>query len=260
MSRVSLGIGAAVLFVFFLVVNAPARLLNYLLPEDQFIVQGLEGTLWQGAASRAMVATAPGYVHLGRLNWTLRPLSLLLFAPSLDIRSEWGAQTLSGRVTLRGGRSFGLRDFEAMGSADLLRQFAPVALTGTITAQLERFVLVDGLPTTASGRLVWQNAGWLSPQGPLPLGAYALEFEQAVGESLVGEVITIAGPVEAEGSIRLSEVDYALDLTVAGETPLEPQLQQALALVAQAVNNSYRIQLQGPLPGRDALPGDESTN
>ncbi len=260
MSRISLGIAAGLLFLLFLVINAPARLLNYVLPQDQFIIQGLEGTLWQGVASRTMVATERGYVHLGRLNWTLRPLSLLLFAPSLDIRSEWGAQTLSGRVTLRGSRSLGLRDFEALGSADLLRQLLPVALTGTISAQVERLLLVDGLPTTARGRLVWQNAGWVSPQGPLELGAYALEFEQAAGEPLLGDVITIDGPVEAEGSIRLTEVDYALDLTVHGEAPLDPQLQQALSLVAQADNNAYRIQVQGAMPEREAEAAAEPTN
>jgi general secretion pathway protein N len=246
-SRLSLGAVAALAFLLFLLIQAPARLLTRLLPTDQIIMQGLEGSLWDGSASRTLLATSAGYLHLGKVSWTLRPFSLLLFSPSLDIRSEWGDQTMAGRVTVRGSHRIGLRDFEANAPADLVRQFAPVELAGTLSARIQQLLLEDRVPVAAQGSLVWQNAGWRAPQGLMSLGAYAVDFSQSEGEPLVGEIITITGPVQAQGSVRLTTDSYELDLSVGGDAPLDPQLQQALSLLAQPENGSYRLLLEGAL-------------
>ncbi len=254
MSKLRLGAAGALLFVVLLAANAPARLLGYVVPDDQVLLQGLDGTVWNGTATRALLITGDGYLNLGRVDWTLQPLSLLLFSPSLDIDGEWGSQTLSGGVSLRGEGSIGLSDFEANLPAELLRRFLPAELAGSLSAQVEELLLVDWLPVRAAGRVVWQNATWLSVQGPMLLGSYALDFKQEKGQPLNGEVITISGPVLASGGIELNEDAYTLDVTIAGEQPLDPQLQQALALIAEPEDGTYRVQLQGSLPG---VEGDD---
>lgn len=245
MSRTAAGLVLALCFLVGLVTTAPARLLTLLLPADQAVLQGFEGTLWRGSASRCLLRTEAGYLHLGALEWSLDPLSLALFAPRLRLHSTWGAQTLAGELVVRGSQDLDLQAFEARLSADLVRQFAPMALAGTLSVQLQSLLLRDGLPYSGAGRLVWQNAGWQSPQGPLPLGSYALDFQQPPGEQLVGEVLTLSGPVRAQGTLRLQGREYALDILVSSQGSPNPQLEQALSLIATPGPEGHRVKLDG---------------
>ncbi len=104
MSRLTAIAAAVLLFVVFMVSRAPARLLTHLVSPDRLVLQGLEGTIWDGIANRALLVTDAGYLHLGRVTWDLHPLSLLLFSPSFDIDTEWGAQRWCvGEVVMRDG-------------------------------------------------------------------------------------------------------------------------------------------------------------
>jgi hypothetical protein len=247
MSRYLAGLVLALVFCVSLVASAPARLLGALLPGDQVTLQGFEGTLWRGSASRALVRTPAGYLHLGALDWSLHPLSLLLFAPRLTLDSAWGSQSFRGDIVLRGSGDLDLKDVEALVAADLLRQFAPVALGGNLSLQVGELLLRDALPVAGEGRLVWQGGSWQSPQGPLPLGTYVLDFRQATEQKMEGEVITISGPVTANGTVALEGIAYDIDVLVGSKRPLDPQLQQALSLIATPVGQEYRVQLQGDL-------------
>lgn len=245
MSR-TLGVAALVLLLLLcLLASAPARLLGLLLPSDQIVLGGFSGTLWRGRVSRCLVRAGPGYVHMGAVQWRLQPLSLLLFAPRLSLASRWGAQTLMAELVLQGQRDLSFADLEANFSADLVRQFVPLALAGTLSLQLEKLHLHDGLPKQAAGRLVWQNGVWLAPDGPLPLGSYSLDFTQDPDGPLLGSVVTLSGPVEASGELELAGRSYNVDIMVRGPDALDARLQQGLSLIAQPVGQAHRIKLDG---------------
>ena len=247
MKRWHLGGILALVMTIALIYLAPARLLAVLLPGEQVLLQGYQGTLWRGSASRALVQVGTGYLHLGTVRWRLHPLSLLLLSPRLDIESKWGTQLISGELALRGGRDLDLRDFSANIAADLVRQYAPITLDGTLAAQFSLLQLREGLPYSAAGRLVWQGGGWQSPSGMRPLGSYALEVEQPAGEPLSAQVLTLSGPVQAAGTVRLQDRNYQLDVLVSSTTAMDPQLQQALSLLAQPESGGYRIRMNGEL-------------
>lgn len=246
-SRIVKGLALVLVLLVCLLSTAPARLLGLLLPADQVIMQGFKGTIWRGSAGRCLVQAGPGYLHLGAVSWELQPLSLLLFAPRITLDSSWGTQTLATELVVRGAGAIDLHDLAANIPADLLRQYFPVTLSGLLSLQLEQLQLRDGLPEQGSGRLVWQQGVWLSPTGPVPLGSYALDFSQAPGAELVGQVMTLAGPVTAEGGLRLLDRRYAIDISVQGEGSLDTRLQQALSLVARPLGDGYRIKLEGEL-------------
>jgi len=245
MSRFAWGLVLALLLCVSLVVSAPARLLNLVLPSEQVLMQGFGGTLWRGNASRVLVRVGPGYLHLGAVRWSLDPLSLLMLAPRLTLGSVRGNQVISGDLVLRGQQDIDLHAFEAVVSADLLRQFAPLALTGALSAQLDNLQLRNGLPHSGSGRLVWQNGGWESPGGLLPLGTYALDFHQAPEELLQAQVVTLSGPVEAEGTVQLQNRDYKVDILVSSQVAMDAQLEQALSLIAAPEPEGYRVKFNG---------------
>ena len=244
-SRILRALALAVLLLLCLLATAPARLLGLVLPSEMVIMQGFSGTLWRGNASRCLVQTPAGFLHLGAVKWRLKPLSLMLFSPHLSLNSDWGSQTLNTELVLHGGQDVDLKALEATISADLLRQFAPVELAGVLQLQSEYLELRGGLPVEGKGRLVWLNGGWDSPTGPVPLGSYALDFSQSPDAALMGEVLTLAGEVNAQGSLELQDRSYDIDITVQSEAGLDGRLQQALSLVARPVENGFRILLNG---------------
>lgn len=247
MSRPLLAVGLVLLLLVTLIATAPARLVGLVLPADQVLMQGLTGTLWQGRAARCLVQVPGGYLHLGNVSWSLSPLSLLVLAPRLTLQSQWGVQGIAGQVTLRGERDLELADVDAFLPAELLRQFLPVELSGTLSLQARSLHISDGLPVAAEGRLVWQEAGWRAGPSLRPLGSYALDFGQLPGEALVGQVITLSGEVQAEGSVELDGRGYVVDVVLAGPGLADPQLAQALQLVATPREDDYRLLLRGEI-------------
>jgi general secretion pathway protein N len=245
MSRLLWAALLALLLFVYIVFSAPARLLHLVVPPDQLLMQGLSGTVWRGRASSVQLRLPQGFLHLGALQWSLHPLSLLTLAPHLTVRSDWGNQTFAGELILRGQRDLDVIDFEGQLDADLLRHFAPVALDGTFNLQLAEMKLRNGLPYSTDGRLTWQNGAWQSPQGLVALGAYALDFQQTAGEALRGEVNTLSGPLEASGSLELMDRHYEVKLLMGGEEELDPQLQNMLPLIASQEGEDYRINVEG---------------
>ncbi len=240
-------LGLTVVAVVVALLSAPARLIGLFVPTEQLLVTGFSGTVWNGSASRCLLAVPGGYLHLGAITWRLQPLSLVFMAPRLHLVSDWGRQQLAGDIIIRGDEDLSLSDFEARFSAGLLQQFAPISLSGEISAQVASLNFSSSMLAQAEGRLVWQRGAWLSPQGSLPLGSYALDFIQAEGDPLAGEVVTLVGPVTAEGRVGLDGNRYSLAIDIASEGAMHPALQQALSLMARPVDDGYRLELVGEL-------------
>jgi hypothetical protein len=138
-----------------------------------------------------------------------------------------------------------LFDIEAQLPAELLGQFAPVALQGNFTLELPGLSLRGGLPHAGSGRVVWQGATWRSPRGPVPLGSYALDFEQLPGEPLHADVLTLSGTLQAAGSVQLENRHYAVDIALSSDGNLDEQLKNMLSLIAVPQGDKFRIGMEG---------------
>lgn len=248
--KISRFVGAAALALLLfvtLVVSAPARLLHFFVPDEMVVLRGLTGTVWDGAASGVLVHLPQGYFHLGAVHWSLRPLSLLTLAPHLTVRSEWGRQTLDAEVIVHSAQDIDVFNLEAQLAANVLRRFAPVVVEGLFSLQAELLQVRDGMPNGGEGRLVWQNAGWNSPRGLVPLGTYALDFQQPENEALQGQVLTLSGPLQASGTLQLQQRHYEVDVLLHSEVELDAQVQQMLSLIAQPEDAGYRLNLAGDL-------------
>lgn len=231
-------------------VQAPARLLAWLLPAQQVLASGYAGSLWQGSVARVQVSTPAGPLHLGRVDWRLSPGSLLRLAPALALESAWGGQRLAGQLRLRGPRDWDLADLTITLDATLLRQLAPLELGGQLTASVALLEVRDGLPQRVdAGRLLWQGARWDSPRGPIALGSYVADVAQAGGGTLHGDVLTLQGPVQAAGELQWDGVGYSIDLRIDSEGAWDPLVEDSLALIATPENQGYRLRLSGALAG-----------
>ncbi|MEH6570821.1 MAG: type II secretion system protein N [Halioglobus sp.] len=243
------GIALFVILLVLLTVSAPARLLGQLVSSDVLVIHGFSGSLWRGAAAQCLVRVGHGYLNLGNVKWHLEPMTLLTLSPTIALESHWGAQNISGVLTLRDVEEIDIdiADLDATISAQLLRQYAPLQVEGDIALRAEHVNIRSGMPNSSKGQIVWRNAAWLSSLGSIPLGSYAVDFSQPQDEALIGEIVTISGAVAARGSIELRERDYAVDVFVEADSGLDDQLRQAMSLFAQPEADGYRIVLDGQL-------------
>ena len=61
-------------------------------------------------------------------------------------------------------------------------------------------------------------------------------------------MLTLAGPLRAEGSVGLDGRRYELDLTLSSAQAIDQQLQQGLSLLAAPLpGGGYRLRLDGEL-------------
>jgi len=241
MSRVATGVILGFVFIVALLVTAPARLLDGFIPADTLLLQGYSGTLWRGGASRALLATGSGYLHLGKVSWSLNPISLLTLTPSLHLKSSWGKQKINTELRLHSSKKIELSKLDALFSTQLLRQFLPLAVKGDISAQFDHLLLDNGLPISAQGRIVWQGGGWESNRGTVPLGSYVIDMHEGSEGGIRGDILTLSGNVTASGSIDLKGQEYSVDVLVSTGSAGNEQLQQALSLIAQAVPQGHRL-------------------
>lgn len=246
-SRKLLGPGLIALFLMALGVLAPARLVVSMLPENTLAMQGVTGSLWRGEASVAVLDTGNGYLHLGELKWRLKPLSLLSFAPQLELASHWGAQRIAGSLRFKGRDHIELENIDALLDAQLLRHYAPLELSGSVSLQISHLEVQDGLSREGAGRVVWQNGGWISTRGQRSLGSYAIDFSQQRNEPLQGAILTLQGGLQAAGDLALRDRSYAIDVFLHGPAIGDPQLRQALQLVASPQGDGFRVKFSGDL-------------
>ena len=249
MTQLRMGIALFVLLLVLLAISAPARLLGLLVSSDVLVIHGFSGSLWRGAAAQCVVRVGHGYLNLGNVKWHLEPMTLLTLSPTIALESQWGAQNISGAITLRDVEDIDIdiADLDATISAQLLRQFAPLQVAGDIAVRVERLTIRSGMPYASKGQIVWRDAAWLSSLGSIPLGSYAVDFSQPQGEALTGEIVTVSGTVQAQGNVELRDRDYAVDVFVEADSGLDEQVRQAMSLFAQPEADGYRIVLNGQL-------------
>ena len=238
---------AGVLLLAMVLWTIPARVLPWLLGDQPLRLSGLGGTLWRGEAARAVLVLPSGTLHLGALRWRLEPASLASFSPRIAVDSQWGQQRLAMRVRRSGSARYSLRDVSASVDARLAQQWIPVALRGRFDAQLARLEVVDDIPVAVHGTLTWQSAGWFGPTGPRSLGSYLAQLSTTDEGSIVATVSTLAGALRAEGTVTLDAGRYAVDARLDPQGPVDPELEQALSLVAVPDENGYLLRLNGAL-------------
>tara|TARA_R110002073_G_scaffold39894_8_gene113301 strand:- start:8649 stop:9392 length:744 start_codon:yes stop_codon:yes gene_type:complete len=247
MSRLVGAVALTLLLFVSLLITAPARLIGLVVPGDQVVLRGLSGTVWDGSATGVMLRLPQGYFQLGAVQWSLHPLSLLTLSPHLSLRTMWGDQRFAGEVILRGQQDLELLNLDAQLAAGLLARFAPVAVDGYFSLQAELLEIRGGMPYSGKGRLVWQNAAWKSPRGLVPLGTYALDFEQPEGGAVQGEILSLSGPLEATGTLMLEQRRYEMDVQLRSDTALDEQVQQMLSLIATPEASGFNLVLAGDL-------------
>ena len=236
---------AAALVIALLVTRAPASLLGNALP-PAVNVTGLAGTVWKGEAAYVEMPLQAKPFALGRTSWTLNPMGLF-FGDVIRLRSDWGSQTVDVSISPALNGSFDVNDAQLRIDLGWLRQLLPFYVGGQLKADLASLTFTsDGMPTTANGRVVWENATWRALGGDVSLGSYAVDVTTS-DAGIRAAIITLKGALEVDGSVTIVGDSYRVMANLSGPAARNEAFQQAIALLAVPNGSGYRIELSGTL-------------
>ena len=222
---VALGVA---LYLVFALVTLPARVVASWLP-DGVVLAGAQGTVWNGHASVLMV----GNTQIGSVDWDLHVLPLFTLQAKADLKITRPEGFVQSVVATRGGSSVSLT--ELTGSLPL-RSLPPSAMpggwTGTMNLKFASLTLENGWPTSADGAL--EIIDLVGPaRKPAKLGSYKIIFppEQA-GDSLLGALSDLGGPLEIAGNVRLNpDRSYLVEGSVAARPEADKSLADSLQIL-----------------------------
>ncbi|GAB5414799.1 MAG: hypothetical protein Cons2KO_24020 [Congregibacter sp.] len=226
---------------------APARLIGTFLSSTPLQLSGYTDSLWQGRAARSQVLTPAGPFQLGALTWELRAWPLLTGTVAMHVTSDWGRQRGEAQLRARGD-ALEIDALDASFDASLIKQALPIALGGRIELLFPSLVFDGQNLVGADGRALWRKATWMSASGRQALGDYALTVQTSEIGNIELIVETLTGALQVAGEGQLNEGRYDLSLRIESpESPMDPNLQQALSLIATPTENGYLLRLSGDL-------------
>ena len=231
------------LLICFSVWQAPARLVEILLPE-RLVLTAVSGSFWSGEAGRSALQLDDGALALGRASWHFSPLSLLLLRPTVTLSVEWGGQQLTGVFTRELSGIVAIKHFHARFESGLIRQFLPLYIGGRVIADFSEIAIASDQILALDGKLLWQNAVWAAAAGDVPLGDYQLSLSSD-NNRVQGQVTTLSGTLVVAGDVVVAESDYEIDLDLSGPATRDPELACALQLLAAPKPTGFVMVIKG---------------
>jgi general secretion pathway protein N len=211
---------AILAFAIFLLVRLPASWVKGFLP-PAVTCADVSGTAWNGSCS----GFAYNGAALGNLNWELHPLALFRGKVAAFVNFTRGEQFVRGELEAGRGNDFIARDLQAQMPLDppLLPQLDS-GYAGNISVNLPYLKVEKNLVAAIEGQV--QATSLYSKQDRLALGGYSATFPKAAADSEpVGQVSSLEGPVDFEGTLKLTrEPGWLID----GKIRTKPETPQGL--------------------------------
>ena len=204
---VALGIVA---FAAFALVTLPAGVIASPLAKQGILLNGVTGTVWNGAAQ----VVQSGNTRIGSVQWKLHPLALLRGRAAADVKltrvdgfaQGYVAAGTTGRITLRDVAA-------SLPLAILPPQFTAGGWNGKLNLRQVSAEIVDRWPATLVGTI--EVLDLIGPaRRPAAMGSYKLVFPPpARSQVLAGALTDISGPLQLAGTLQLKAADrsYVLD-------------------------------------------------
>ena len=231
--------------LLFLMVNMPVvQLFRFSAPPPDVGIEGLEGSLLAGRVRRL---TLRG-LAFEDVEYRLRPLCLLRLALCYRLESDAGDLLLQLSASPWSG--IGIEDSRVTLPLPQLTALAPTLLvrpTGELELVVDQAGLDQGRLTGLKATAYWREAGIEGEK--LKLGDFRADAERS-DQGLDVRFSDLPGSlVGVDGSLRLGERDYRLDLKLEARPGLADSVRSALELLARKNGlNRYRVQQQGQLP------------
>lgn len=236
-------IAASVLLVF-ITISFPAGLAYRWFSPPELRLNGIEGSIWNGAASEG----AANNLYLRNVEWQFKPLNLFFGKLAFRAQGELAGGSINTDVAVSRGGAVTFSDVQ--GRVSLLAfqdSFQLQGFDGFIDFKFSRLKVVDGIPVEAVGSVSVEN---LSAQqlSSAPIGSFRANF-RTDNEGISGEVSDEAGVLNIDGSIKLgSDRSYSIVGQVAARPQAPPRLQQQIQYLGSADAQGRReFRIEGQL-------------
>jgi general secretion pathway protein N len=217
---------AILAFAIILFMRFPAQWAAHWLPAGVSCTR-ISGTVWTGACTGLVVLG----VQVDNASWQLHPTALFSGKLAGHVEIRRGASFVRGDIEAGSGGTITARDLTADVPLDraVIPQ-VPADLVGQARANLAFIQIEKGVVTAVRGDL---EAHDLVSTGrdTVPLGAFRVSFPASdPSQEPVGQLRSLAGPLDVEGTLRLTrDPGFVVEGRVAAHPDAPPQLVQQLA-------------------------------
>ena len=227
--------------------TAPASLLAVFL---QLSLPGLwlndvKGSLWRGEAGHAVVEIHGGTLSLGKVRWSISPLSLLWLSPSLHLNAEKPGQSIVFYATLYPTGGVKLTDVRGEFPLAVIEQWAPLLIDGHVFFNLPLLEASASEIKKLQGAVNLREVAWVGGDTIMPFGNYQANVAMSSGEVNVklrdhDAKLALQGEVSA-----LLSGQYQMDLQLTERAGLNPAVIKSLAWLGKRQGSEVIIRRQG---------------
>ena len=235
---------ALVWFFACLLYTMPATLfvalLRTLAPPLQ--LQNVSGSFWNGSAAQAFWQNGTQTIALGRVEWQLRPWTLLWLHPSAHIAANYGDQFVDAHISVSPLGSVALAHTSAALPASLLSTWAPIPARGQFELKLDRAELSRTQVGALRGALYWQQARWQWGAQWLALGDFRCQLTTPKSGQIHCDVQGQGAlAVNGAADVDLAARNWALQAQVKPDPALPANFRQSLQFMLSAEPNAQGV-------------------
>ena len=233
---------AIVAFAIILLVRLPASWLKGFLPPD-VACNEISGTAWDGSCSGLAWHGAP----VGNFTWELHPAALLRGKLSAFVDLSHGDDFIRGDIEAGSGGHYIAHDLQAQMPLDppLVPELSS-GYSGNVSVNLVSIQVEKNVVMALEGQI--ETTSLYSKRERMTIGGYSVSFPKApAGSEPVGQVTSLDGPVDFQGTLKLTRAPgWLIDgkVRVKPETP--PELAKQLEYLGRPDADGTRpLSLEG---------------
>ena len=228
----------SIFFIVLIFISAPAQLLTSLVHRTvpQLWLAEAQGSFWQGRVSKAIVTVDGSSIDLGRLEWSLKPLSLFYLQPALELTVEKPRQTLAASLSIGFG---GVRLSNVQGELPLAlaQSWVPLLINGHVFYDIEAVTFSGGELESIHGKLNLRDVIWQGGDELMPLGDYQanIEGQEQVIDIKVSDQQARLG-IEGDVQVKMTG-GYSVRVQMSPQASLHESIIQSLSWIGKPQAN-----------------------
>ena len=221
-----------IIYSIALVSSIPAHLAWHWFPSKNVAaihIQGIEGSIWQGKASKLIVSG----VDLGKVNWYIHVWQFILGKLALSTHINNATSNVLADLSISPSYEISLQNLSGIIQTPLLNQFTtPVSLQGSLELNISDVKFVNGQVLNITGQINWHDAIMDMIQS-VELG----EISITAVENNNGTVLNIknsATPLAIDGTITVSgNGQYKTNLAIFNRDASRADITSMLSMVGK---------------------------
>jgi len=233
--------------VLALLINLPAKhVLPYVKLPPTVRLTGIDGNLFSGSIAEVYFDDFP----MRGIRYSYMPSCIPMLKVCYHIDYDEGQvqlayDALNGDSEVSNSRV----EYPVTTLLALLPTPALVKPTGRLQLEIDDMSVQQNKLISVNGKLIWRDLGLDSDGSSVNIGDYQVDINGDVkGFNFTFNDLDAALDVSGDGSISAAGI-YEVDVRIAPQAGLDPQIKSILNLVAARSNsNKYRIEQKGRLP------------